>query len=112
MQLIDLSQRDRQHFETLRLRHQVAPLDQVQREFGEEERPGTAGLQVLTELELSRSAGYQVVLNTGAVSDAKTDIVHQVLGRVLFVRRVHVQAVIVNATGPKVIKKNIRIENK
>lgn len=50
MELIYLSQRDRQHLEALGLGHQVTSLDQVQSEFGEKKRPITSGLQVLTEL--------------------------------------------------------------
>lgn len=92
VQLIDLRQRDGQHLEALRLGHQVAPLDQVQRQFGEQERPVAAGLQVLAELHLSRGAGDQVVLNAGAVSNSKTDVVHHVFYHIFFVRRVDVHA--------------------
>jgi len=94
MELIYLSQRDWQHLEALGLGHQMSPLDQVQGEFGEKKRPVAGGLQVLAELQLSRSAGNQIVLNTGAVGNSETDVVQHVFYHIFFVRRDYVHTII------------------
>jgi len=70
----------------LGLGYQVTPLDQVQSEFGEKKRPVAGGLQVLAEFQLSRGAGYQIVLNTSAVSNSETDVFHHVFYHIFFVR--------------------------
>jgi len=94
MELIYLSQRDRQHLEALGLGHQMTPLNQVQGEFGKKKRPVAGGLQVLAELQLSRCAGYQIVLNTGAVGNSETDVVHHVFYHIFFIRRDYVHTII------------------